>query len=198
MPDLAIMEVGVESFAASARAASEANARKSAAVAAVFARFGIAERDLQTRNLSVNRVEYGPKKGQYQASNVLRVRMRDAAKAGEAMAAATDAGANVMMGPQLSVSDPETANRGAYIAAYKAARTRAQAYADAAGMEIARVLAIRDGGVSAPVPPPVMMEQAADAAMAPPVAAPPPPPAFRTGTNRMRVAVQVDFALREK
>ena len=75
-----------------------------------------------------------------------RVRLRDVPKAGEAVAAATAAGANVLSGPSLQIDDPEKANRGAYIAAYKAARTRAEAYAEAAGMEIARVLTIRDGG----------------------------------------------------
>lgn len=198
VPDLAYLEIGVESFAASAQAAGVAASRKAEAIAAALAKYGVAERDLQTRNLSINRVDYGPRKGQFQASNVLRVRLRDASKAGEAVAAATDAGANVLSGPSLQIADPEKANRGAYIAAYRAARTRAQAYAEAADMKISRVLTIRDGGSSPYFPGPyaVGQETAADARAMAPVNAAPRPPVLRPGTSRTRVSVQVDFALR--
>lgn len=194
VPDLAYIEVGVESFAADAKAAGAANAAKAAGIAKALTEFGVTEKDLQTRNLSIARIDYGPKKGQFQASNVLRVRLREVAKAGEAVAATTAAGANVLSGPSLQIADPEKANRGAYIAAYRAARTRAEAYAEAAGMKIARVLSIRDGGGSAP---PTDMVYA-EAAMAPQAVQAAPPPVIRPGTSRTRVAVQVDFALEEK
>ena len=128
------------------------------------------------------------------------MRLKDVPKAGEAVAAATAAGANILSGPSLQIDDPEKANRGAYIAAYRAARTRAEAYAEAAGMEISRVLTIRDGGQSGGYPMPyaadAMMEQAANVS-APRVAAPP-PPSIRPGVTRTSVSVQVDFALTEK
>lgn len=195
VPDLATIEIGVESFAPDAKSAGAANATKAAAIAKALGEFGVEQKDLQTRNLSINRVDYGPRKGQFQASNVLSVRLRTVPKAGEAVAAATAAGANVLSGPSLQIADPEKANRGAYIAAYKAAHTRAEAYGEAAGMKIARVLSIRDGGGSAP--PIGMMYEAADAA-APQAVSAPPPPMIQAGTSRTRVAVQVDFALAEK
>jgi uncharacterized protein len=196
VPDEAGIEVGVESYALSAQAASASVAKKGEAIAEALAKYGVAARDIQTRNLSVNRVTYGKYKGQFQANNILGVRLRDVAKAGEAVAAATDAGANVLSGPSLRIADPEKANRGAYIAAYRAARTRAEAYAEAAGMEIARVLAIRDGGQGGgPMPPPIAYEQAMDASA---VAQTVSPPSIRPGSNRVRVSVQVDFALEPK
>ena len=204
VPDVAAMTMGIEAWGADPRQASEAAGRKAAAIAQALGKFGVGSDDMQTSNLSLGQVQYGARKGQYQASNQLTVRLRDVKRAGEAVAAATTAGANVLSGPQLRVDDPEKANRGAYIAAYKAARTRAEAYAEAAGMEIARVLTIRDGGQggggyggypiameAAMAPPPV-------SAQAAPVAPPPPVPAIMPGTNRTRVAVQVDFALRPK
>lgn len=201
VPDEASIQIGVESFAGTAQLASSAMSRKSEAIAAALAKFGVAEGDIQTSNLSIQRVDYGPKKGQYQASNILSVRLKDVAKAGEAVAAATDAGANVLSGPMLRIADPEKANRGAYIAAYKAARTRAEAYAEAAGMKIDRVLVIRDGGSGGyqpPMPMDAMAEQAAVNA-APPIVAPPPPaPMIRPGVSRMRVSVHVDFVLKPK
>lgn len=201
VPDEAAIQIGVESFAGTAQGASAAMSRKGEAISTALSEFGVAQADIQTSNLSIQRVDYGPKKGQYQASNILSVRLRNVAKAGEAVAAATDAGANVLSGPMLRIADPEKANRGAYIAAYKAARTRAEAYAEAAGMEIVRVLAIRDGGGGGYPPPMPMDAMAEQAAMAPPVvnaAPPPPPPMIRPGTSRMRVSVQVDFALKAK
>lgn len=198
VPDIAFIEIGVEGYAPNAKDAGTANARKAEQIAAALAKFGVEEKDLQTRNLSIQRVDYGPRKGQFQASNVLSVRLRNTGKAGEAVAAATDAGANVLSGPALQISDPERANRGAYIAAYRAAKTRAEAYAEAAGMEISRVLAIRDGGGGSSSGSPygnvAYEERAVDAAA--PVAAP--APVIRTGTNRVTVSVQVDFALKPK
>lgn len=200
VPDEAGIQIGIESFAANAQSASAAMSRKGEAIAAALAKYGVAAKDIQTSNLSIARVEYGSKKGQFQASNILSVRLHDVAKAGEAVAAATDAGANVLSGPSLRISDPEKANRGAYIAAYQAARTRADAYAEAAGLKISRVLAIRDGGESGGMPQPYAYE-AADAmarTAAPQAIAEAPPPSIRPGTSRVRVSVQVDFALVEK
>ncbi len=202
VPDEAGIEIGVESYAASAQAASAAVAKKGEAIATALAKFDVEPKDIQTRNLSVNRITYGKFKGQFQAYNVLGVRLRNVPKAGEAVAAATDAGANVMSGPSLRIADPEKANRGAYIAAYKAARTRAEAYAEAAGMEISRVLAIRDGGQYGVPMPYAVNEMAADAAAVQTVGPPPPisapPPSIRPGTSRVSVNVAVDFALEAK
>ncbi|MFM5932268.1 MAG: SIMPL domain-containing protein [Novosphingobium sp.] len=196
VPDLATIVIGVETFGADAKAANEANSRKAAEIVKALAAFGVADKDIQTANLSLNRVDYGPRKGQYQASNTLTVRLRDVPKAGEALAAATAAGANVVQGPSLRIDDPEKANRGAYIAAYRAARTRAEAYAEAAGMEISRVLTIRDGGQGGGDN--IVVAEAYEAAAEAPPANIPPPPSIRPGTTRTRVTVQVDFALQEK
>ena len=198
VPDEAFIELGVNSYATAARNAQAANTTKIEAIVAALAELGVAAKDTQTRNLSLQKVEYGANKGQYQASNVLRVRLRDAPRAGEAVTRATEAGANVIGGPSLRIADPEKANRGAYIAAYRAARTRAEAYAEAAGMKISRVLAIRDGGQTGyPQAPYPIAEQAMDAMTSPPTVAPP-PPSIRPGTTLTRVAVQVDFALAPK
>ena len=69
-----------------------------------------------------------------------------ARRAGDAVAAVTEAGANIVSGPNLSMTDPEATANLAYADAYKAARKRAEAYAEAAGMEVSRVLYIRDAG----------------------------------------------------
>ena len=198
VPDLATITIGVETFGADPRGANEANSKKAAAVAKALSAFGVTERDMQTANLSLNLVDYGPRKGQYRANNMLTVRLHDVPKAGAAVAAATAASANILGGPQLIIDDPEKANRGAYIAAYRAAHTRAEAYAEAAGMKIARVLTIRDGGQGGGMVPYEAMDAVSMRPQAVSAPAPPPSVSMRPGVTRTRVSVQVDFALEAK
>lgn len=197
-PDEARFTLGVETLGASAREASRLNNEKMQRVALALRRFGVAEKDLQTRNLGLGRIDYGKDRGRFRAANNVEVRLRDMARVSEAITSVTEAGANLVSGPSLVVSDRESADRSAYAAAYRAARSRADAYAAAAGLEVARVLTIRDGGSQGGWPePPITMDTAATEQMAAPVAAPPPPP-FNPGLNRTQVSVTVAFALREK
>ena len=133
-PDQALFTAGLSSIAADARGASERNARTMTAITQALAKLGVAQRDIQTRNLSVNRITWGANKGQYEVANSVTVRMRDTGKVGAAIAAVTDAGANIVSGPDLSVADPEKANLTGYGNAYKTARAKADAYAAAAGL----------------------------------------------------------------
>jgi uncharacterized protein YggE len=126
------------------------------------------------------------------------VRVKQIGRAGAAIAAATEAGANVLSGPNLAISDPEAANRSAYAAAYRAARARADAYAAAAEMRVARVLLIRDAGQSGGH---YYGSSAVDAVMPeeglaqPRTVSPPPPPDVRPGMTTSEVQVRADFAL---
>lgn len=195
-PDQAQFQAGINTWARAAEDASAANRQMIAKIVDALARTGIAEKDIQTRSLNVQRIDWGDRKGQYQASNVINVTVRNVDRASAAITAATAAGANILSGPDLRLADPEKAANSAYTAAYKAAHARAQAYADAAGMTIARVLTIRDAGGTqgnrylpgaVPVaPPPVAVEQsAANASTAP----------LMPGQTASTVSVQVDFAL---
>ena len=203
-PDEARFQAGIESWASTARAASDANAEDIREIVAALRDADVAERDIQTRNVSVQRIDYGPRKGQYQASNIVAVTVRDVDKTGQAVSAVTDAGANVVSGPDLRMSDPEGAANTAYGNAYKAARARAEAYAEAAGMEISRVLSIRDmgggqgnrylpGAVPVAPPPPAASRgyPVAEQAMAG-------DGMIMAGQTTSSVAVQVDFALLPK
>lgn len=145
-PDETRFTAGVQTNAPTAGAASTANNEKMSSVVRAIEALGIKADDVQTRAITLSRIDYGPERGRFQANNMIEVRVRDLKKAGAAIAAATEAGANVLSGPNMNVSDPEAASRSAYAQAYKAARARAEAYADAAGMKVERVLAIRDAG----------------------------------------------------
>jgi hypothetical protein len=190
-PDEARFTAGVQTNAATAAAASAGNNEVMNRVAAALERLGIKEDDLQTRQITLQRIDYGPERGRFRADNMIEVRVRDMMRAGEAIAATTEAGANVLSGPNMTVSDPEAANRSAYAQAYKAARARAEAYAQAAGLKVGRVLAIRDAGDGSPA------HHYSDAMTAPTVAPQEaaPAPVVRGGINSSRVQVRADFAL---
>lgn len=205
-PDRAQFQAGIETRASTAQKASSANGEKMVEIVAALRTLGVAARDIQTRTVSVQRIEYGPQRGNFQAANVIEVTLREPDKAGDALAAVTEAGANIISGPNLSMTDPEATANLAYADAYKAARARADAYAAAAGMDVTRVIYIRDAGGAQGqtyLRGAETVEQSAIAARVGNQAAPvaPPPvamPGMMVGTTRSDVYIQVDFALRAK
>jgi uncharacterized protein YggE len=187
-PDEARFTVGVDTIAATAREAGARNSATINKVAAALQGLGVKEDDLQTRSITLSRIDYGPNRGRFQANNLIDIKVRDIKRAGEALAAITEAGANVLSGPNLRVSNPENSGRSAYAAAYRNARGRAEAYAQAAGLKVARVLAIRDGGEGgggSPYPyPEEAMGMDLQARTVSPVSAPPPSPPSRIASTR--------------
>jgi hypothetical protein len=193
-PDEARFTAGVQTIDSTAAAASARNNAVINRVVAALRGLEIRAEDVQSRQVSLSRIEYGRDRGRFQANNMIEVRVRNVERVGEAIAATTDAGANVVSGPDLRVSDPNAANRSAYANAYRSARARADSYAQAAGLRVVRVLAIRDGGESGqPGMGYDMVAQEAGARTVSPVNAPPVPPGLTTS----QVAVRVDFALAE-
>jgi hypothetical protein len=192
-PDEARLQLGVQSIAASAAEAGRANREKMERVTTALGGLGVKPDDLQTRNLSLQRIDYGKERGRFRADNIVEVKLRDMARVGDAVALVTDVGANVLSGPELRVSDREKSSLSAYAGAYRAARARADAYAGAAGLQVKRVIAIYDGGENA-LPSPYgrsPMDAVAVQAAPPPVASAP----FSAGVNTTEVRVRVDFAL---
>jgi uncharacterized protein YggE len=191
-PDEARFTAGVSTIAATAAAASAGNNQAINRIVAALRALGVRPDDVQTRSITLARIdERGPNRGRFEANNQIEVRVRDLNRAGQAIAAATDAGANVLSGPDLRVADPEAASRAAYAQAYRAARARAEAYAQAADLTIARVLAIRDASsYDALQPGGYQAEMMADVAQSNA-----PPPAVQPGLNSSEVRIRVDFAL---
>jgi uncharacterized protein len=192
-PDLARFSAGVSTIAPSSESAARLNSTKMNKVMAAVEGLGVKRDDTQTQALSVNRIDWGRNKGQFEASNTVSVKIRKIDDAGKIIAAATAAGANIISGPDLTVDDREAASKGAYAAAYKAARTRADAYAEAAGLKVIRVLSITDGSAMGgpPMPMDAMAEMAAQTVAPPQVSAPP----IRAGLQTSTAQVRVEFVL---
>ena len=171
-PDMATIRIGVSR---EARLAGDAMRLTSEAIGAVLAHLdvaGIAARDVQTTNISLNpryeRTNDGrpPRVTGYIAANDLAVRVRDLGVLGEILDAVISEGANAMNGIFFAVADPGPLETAARRAAVSDAREKAEVLADAAGVTLGQVMSIHEGG-AAPVPGPVMRSMAMEASAVP-------------------------------
>lgn len=185
-PDLALFTAGVATTGRTAAEALSANSAQMAKVLAALKRAGIADRDMQTSNLSLNPVyadmsrqpaspleQQVPQVIGYQVSNQVTVKQRDLGDFGKVIDTLVSSGANQVSGPNFQVDDAEAALDDARTDAMKRARARANLYASAAGLKVLRILTIAEAGGYAPPPMPMMYARAAmaDAAPSTPVAA---------------------------
>ena len=104
MPDLAIISAGVDDSGDDRRRRFSKPRRKMARVRAALTRAGVADRDIQTSNISLNpdyvyENNQPPRLTGYNASNQVSVRFRDIANAGEILDALVAEGANSINGP---------------------------------------------------------------------------------------------------
>jgi len=163
-PDLAVFNAGVTTQAKTAAAALAENAERMNAVIAALKQSGIADRDIQTSNLSVNPVYGQPRADEngnvtgepiitgYQASNQVEVCQRKIGNYGKTIDTLVSAGANQVSGPAFKLDNADAANDEARVDAIKKARARADLYAKAAGMSVKRILTISEAGGYAPQP----------------------------------------------
>ena len=86
-PDEAHFQAGVQNWAGNAESASNETREDITEIVAALRELGVAEDDIQTSAINVQRIDWGDRRGQYQAANTLSVRVRDIDKAGAAAAA---------------------------------------------------------------------------------------------------------------
>ncbi|MDX2236514.1 MAG: SIMPL domain-containing protein [Hyphomonadaceae bacterium] len=170
-PDLAIVSLGVVTEGATAAAALQSNARAMTQAVAALRRAGVAERDIQTTQVSVN-PQYAYQEGAqprltgYQANNAVSAKIRNLDALGRTLDAAVAAGGNQVQGVTFTLANPDPVLDQARQAAVRNARARAALYAEAAGLTVDRIVAISEGGggyPAPPPPPPMMMARMAEA-----------------------------------
>lgn len=194
-PDMATLSLGVLTEGQTAAAALADNSRRMNALTQALRGAGVAERDIQTSNVSVNpQYVYAenqrPRITGYQANNTVSVRVRNLDRLGRIIDAAVEAGGNTVNGVSFSHQDPEAQLDAARREAAAAARRRAELYAQAFGLRVHRVVAISEaGGYAPPMPMPVFARMETDGA-----AAPPPPVA--PGEISTSISVNVTYELR--
>lgn len=199
-PDLAIVGMG-----ASVRreSAGEAFARANSLIASVtdsLRAAGVEERDIQTRQFSLN-PEYGrspdgssaPIIG-WRATNTLTVKIRDFTRIGRIIDDATRILGNevTLQGISFAIEDTDALARQARTAAIDEARTRAQEMAARAGVRVGRLLYLNE--VSAPPPTPQARAVSA-AAPTTSFAAPAPGVEVAPGEQSITVIVEAVFAI---
>jgi hypothetical protein len=162
VPDIAIVSAGVVTRASSATGAIQENSQRMERVRAALRRAGIAERDIQTSNISLN-PEYRYVENQppqligYTASNQVSVRFRDIRNTGRILDALVAEGANQINGPSLSIDKPEQALDEARGKALTVGRARAELYARSLGMRVVRLLSVSETGREYGGPRPMVM-----------------------------------------
>ena len=194
VPDLAIISAGVQTLQPTATGAIESNAARMERVRAALKRAGIADADIQTSSISLN-PEYRyvenqpPRLTGYRATNSVNVKFRDLKRTGAILDALVAEGANQISGPNLTIDKPDQALDEARAKAISNGRARAQLYARALGMQVARLLSVSEsGGYSVPPPMPYAMRDSAQASVAKTEIDP--------GTQQLQVNVSMSFELR--
>src|SRR5258706_9451820 len=119
VPDRAIVSGGVISDAATASEALEANAKAMSQVFASLKQLGIPERAIQTTSYSLDpqHPPYNEKTGLsskiigYRVTNEVQIKLDDIGRAGPALDALIESGANESAGVGFSIKDPKTLER---------------------------------------------------------------------------------------
>lgn len=152
-PDTLTVTLGVESRAPSAQAALAQNSDRSTKVIAALKASGVAPKDLQTTQLSLNPTfnRQGRIDG-YSVSNVVTAKVHDVANAGAVVdAAAAQAGDDIrVQGVVLSIEDTGKLVAAARADAVTRARTQARQLARAADVRLGEVEKIIERRAEAP------------------------------------------------
>lgn len=167
-PDIATFSTGVQTMAPTASEAVRQNNLQMASVVARLKKLGIADRDIQTTQISLNQ-QFDYRDGQqvfkgFQASNMVNAKLRDLKKLGEFLDALAVDGATNFNGPTFGIDDDSTFREAARDKVWETAMARARSMARKAGYTDVRVLRVEEtdnqGGGYQPVP---MMARAMDA-----------------------------------
>ena len=219
VPDLALFNAGVVTQARTATEALVDNNRKMDRVIAALKRAGIPDRDIQTSAISLSprysnpeleaqlraretRQPYVPPTEAariigYEARNSVQVRVRKLDEMGKIIDTLITQGANQVDGPSFTLDEPRTAQDEARREAVAVGRQRAELYAQATGMRVARLLSISEGGGFYPVQQSIVVTGMRMGGPPPP----PPPPMPESGSPvspgelELGISVSMQFEL---
>lgn len=165
-PDMATIEAGVVSEAATAGEALAANSEAMQRILDALKSGGLEARDLQTSGFSVEprysqpprdhdgSEPFVPKIVGYSVRNELTVKLRDLAKVGALLDQVIALGANSVSGPTFTIADPTPQEDAARRSAMHDALRKGRLYAEAAGVTLGPIFRIQEGGAEWPQPVP--------------------------------------------
>lgn len=200
-PDMATINSGVATTAATAKEALAANNVAMEKLMEVLKSRGIESKDIQTSGFGVY-PEYARRNpGQrgsnnearitgYRVNNNVTVRVRNLPRLGEILDALVDSGSNRISGVSFSISEPRAIQNKARMDAVDDARGRAELYAQATGARVGKVIAISEQPIRRPQPAfGARMAMVSEVASSVPVA---------TGEQQVSATVNVIYELLDK
>jgi len=152
VPDVAVINVGVDSQAASVAAAQSAAAVAMDKVKAALKDQGVAEKDIQTQYFSIQEVtKWDPNKQEsvtmgYRVTNTVTAKIREIQKVGSVIDAVAVAGGDLtrISGVSFTIDDPADYYAQARIKAVADAKAKAEQMASLAGVKLGRVTYITE------------------------------------------------------
>lgn len=157
-PDMAVISLRVSREGVTAAGVTGEMAEAARAVLAALEAEGIASRDVQTSALQLNPRwsrpgdNRAPRVVGYEAATGFEVRIRDMERFGAVLDAVIADGANGFQGVRFALSEPRPAEDEARVAAFGDAMAKARLYAEAAGLQVAQIRTISEGGGLRPSP----------------------------------------------
>jgi uncharacterized protein YggE len=193
-PDVAYVNLGVQTDGQTAKQAMDANSTAMAATIDAVKRASIPENNIRTTGISLTPVMSQPRPNEqvppsvvgYRATNNVVVTVENVARVGDVLDAAVAAGANTAGGVRFAIKDEGDLRQRALQAAGQAARAKADAIAASLGLRVTSVQAVveESGGTPVGAETRAFSAQAAGAAPAPPV---------QPGELTLRVRIRVTF-----
>jgi hypothetical protein len=187
-PDTAYVQIGVKTEARTTEEALEQNNTQVGAIIEQIKQQGVAEKDIQTSNFSIN-PRYDDDRQRvigYQVNNMVAVTIRNLEQTGTLLDQVVQVGANRVYGINFGVDDPSALQEQARDEAVADARAKAEQLAQASGARVGQVLVITEN-VGAQSPIPGMPRRAEEEASTVPI---------QTGEQTVSTQVQVTFELR--
>jgi uncharacterized protein YggE len=151
-PEIAEVQIGVQTEARTAVAALNANTAAMNALFTTLKNAGIAETDMQTSGFNVSPRYEQPQPGRpsaiggYQVSNQVSVKVRELAKLGELLDQVVQGGANSVHGVRFSLVRPDSFADLARKEAMADAKRKAELLATEGGVKLGRIASINEGG----------------------------------------------------
>lgn len=192
-PDMATIQSGVVTQANQASEAVAANNRVVDKILELLKAYNIASKDIQTSRFHVQPEYDRPQRGKqpprivgYRVTNQVSVRIRNLPELGTVLDALVSAGSNQISGISFGIDDPTGVLNQARNRAVADARSRANLYAHAAGVQLGPVISIREQSAQVPRQEYFGRAMMADSARAVPVA---------TGEQEVEASVSMVFAI---
>ena len=176
-PDIALLTIAVTTQSKNQADAVSQNSVRTTAVLKALKDAGIADKDIQTQSYTVQpQYDYEAKPPAltgYQVQNSVQATVRNLTRVGLVIDKTTAAGASQISGVSFDLSDRSKAESNALALAVSGARRKAGVMAEAAGVDLGRLLTLTEGS-DAPQPRPIflgaMRSMAADSAPVTPIA----------------------------